>query len=307
VLTLLLLVAPLATAKVDQLSCALDGAPAMDSTIAAAVYMFAATQRCDKNAKGTYDDVKCEIDIASSIQAVSDMINIIIGAVNKCDTAINTQHAACGAAVGSLTSAAAGLAAGAGGITNWIQDKKTGGDYVVDVTTKELGKCVANVGGAAHGLFSAAAGIKAATKGCAGTDGEACATDVLNVISVLSNIGSAVAHITDQCTGTHNLNGAMTGDILKFVSAANAVATAGMAVDKACKVSEPELAQAQIVEVQVPRLYAAEMAQKMQSSTTMNIALVALLPIAAVVGFVGGRRMSKRNTRAVLPLGEELE
>ena len=141
---------------------------------------------------------------------------------------------------------------GAGGITHWIQDKKTGGDVVVDVTTTELGKCVANVGGAAHGLFSAAAGIKAATKGCAGTDGEACATDVLNVISVLSNIGSAVAHITDQCTGTHNLNGAMTGDILKFVSAANAVATAGMAVDKACTVSEAELAQAQIVEVQVP-------------------------------------------------------
>ena len=97
----------------------------MDSTIAAAVYILASKQRCDKNKKGTHEDVQCEIDITKSIRAVSAMINIIVGAVNKCDAAINTQHAACGAAVGSLTSAAAGLAAGVGGLTHWIEKKSS--------------------------------------------------------------------------------------------------------------------------------------------------------------------------------------
>jgi len=296
VLTLLFVVAPLATAEVDKLTCALDGAPAIDSTIAAAVYMFAATERCDKNKNGTYDDVKCEIDIASSVQSVSDIINIITGAVNKCDSALNKENAACGAAVGSLTSAAAGLAAGVGGLVHWIEHKKAGGDVVVDTTTTTLGKCVANVGGAAHGLFSAASGITAATKGCSGTVGPtgACTIDVLSVISVLSNLGSAVAHVTDQCVPNGNAEGAESADILKFVSAVSAVSSAGIAVSQNCKVSDS-------------RLYAAEMEQKQQSSPTMNIALVALLPIAAVVGFMGGRRMSKqRTTRAMHPVDEEV-
>jgi len=163
------------------------------------------------------------------------------------------------------------------------------------VTTTTLGKCVANVGGAAHGLFSAASGITAATKGCSGTVGPtgACTIDVLSVISVLSNLGSAVAHVTDQCVPKGNAEGAESADILKFVSAVSAVSSAGIAVSQNCKVSDS-------------RLYAAEMEQKQQPSPTMNIALVALLPIAAVVGFMGGRRMSKRTTRAMHPVDEEL-
>merc|ERR1712086_828910 len=121
-----------------------------------------------------------------------------------------------------------------------------------------------------------------------------CATDALNVISVLSNIGAAVAHITDHCVPKGNANGAMSGDILQFVSSVNAVATAGMAVHESCEVSDS-------------RLFALEMEQKEQPSTTSSLALVALLPIAAVVGFMGGRRMRKRDTGAQVLNQVELE
>jgi len=293
-LTLFLLVAPLATAKVDTLTCAIEGSGAIESTIAAAVYMWASTQRCAKTNSG-YDAIKCEIDIASAIKATTDMIDIIVGAVNQCDGAV-TENAACGAAVGTLTSAAAGLAAGGGDLAHWLADNSPGGNIVVDATTTKTGKCVVNVGGAAHGLFGAAAGIKLASKGCDGDSEEGCATDVLNVMSIMANMGSAVAHITDQCTTEGNVEGDMTGDILGLVGALDLVAAAGIAIEKSCKVSDS-------------RLFAVEMDKYKEPSTnnSMNLALAALVPIAAVLSFVGGRRIRSRDAeRRVIHLGEEV-
>jgi len=293
-LTLFLLVAPLATAKVDTLTCAIEGSGAIESTIAAAVYMWASTQRCAKTNSG-FDAIKCEIDIASALKAATDMINIIVGAVSHCDGAV-TENAACGTAVGTLTSAAAGLAAGGGDLAHWLAHNSAGGNIVVDATTTKTGKCVVNVGGAAHGLFGAAAGIKLASKGCDGDSEEGCATDVLNVMSIMANMGSAVAHITDQCTTEGNVEGDMTGDILGLVGALDLVAAAGIAIEKSCKVSDS-------------RLFAVEMDKYKEPSTnnSMNLALAALVPIAAVLSFVGGRRIRSRDAqRRVIHLGEEV-
>merc|ERR1719329_1235858 len=49
------------------------------------------------------------------------MVDIITAAVQKCSGDINTQNAQCGQAVGALASAAAGLTAGGGSLTHWLQ------------------------------------------------------------------------------------------------------------------------------------------------------------------------------------------
>jgi hypothetical protein len=284
----LMAMAPLATA--NDLGCAIEGAGALDSTVNAAVYLWASTQRCDAAASG-HSDIKCAIDVNSAIKSVTDMINIIVSAVNKCGD-VNVKHAACGAAVGQLTSAAAGLGAGGAALAGWLKNSAQPGNIVVDATTTKVGKCVMNVKGVASGIFGAAGGIAAAKKGCSG-DAEVCATNALQVISILSNLGSAIAHSVHYC-GKGDTNADMSGDIVGLVAALDGVAAAGIAIEQNCK-------------VEASRLYLAENEDTTPTTNnSMSIALAALLPVAAILGFVGGRRVQKKVARSsVMHLGEE--
>jgi len=288
----LMAMAPLATA--NTLGCAIEGAGALDSTVNAAVYLWASTQRCSGGSG--HSDVKCAIDVNSAIKSVTDMINIIVGAVNKCGD-VNIKHAACGAAVGQLTSAAAGLGAGGAALAGWLKNSAQPGNIVVDATTTKVGKCVMNVKGVASGIFGAAGGIAAAKKGCSG-EAEVCATNALQVVSILSNLGSAIAHSVHYC-GKGDTNADMSGDIVGLVAALNGVASAGIAIEQNCK-------------VEASRLYLAEKEDATPSTNnSMSIALAALLPVAAILGFVGGRRVQKKVARrdlegaSIIHLGEE--
>jgi len=278
---LVLALAPLAAA--DQLGCAIDGAGATDSTVNAGVFLWAATERCAKKNKG-YDVIKCEIDVTSAVKAISDMANTMVGAVNNCNKDINLKHAACGNAVGSLTSAIAGLGAGAGGLAHWLTKNKTGGHVVVDTTTTKVGKCVMNVKSVANGIFQAAAGVKRATAGCNKDNGEKCATSALEVVSILANMGSAIANSVDDCSAKGDSLADMSGDIVGLVAALDSVAQAGLAIDQQCDVPDA-------------RLYEEAMNTDSSSTPITTIAFAALIPIAVILGFVGGRRARANKER----------
>lgn len=299
---LLCLIAISPVAAADQLGCAIDGAGALDSTVNAGVYMWAATKRCVNNT-ATYHNIKCEIDVASAIQSVINMATIISGAVNKCDKDINTGHAACGQAVAGLASATAGLAAGSGRLAHWLQKKTPGGNIVADATTTKVGFCIVDAKAVASSIFQATAGIKAAMGVCKNDEGEVCATSALQVVSVLANLGSAIAHSVHHCSAKGNSTAAMSGDIIGLVSALDSVAEAGMAIDQKCHVPDS-------------RLYAG-IVQGQTNSWSQPMAMMllgALLPMAAFLGYIGGRRqnpMSKQQVRdvermGIISLGEEM-
>jgi hypothetical protein len=228
------------------------------------------------------------------------MINIIVGAVNKCGD-VDTANAACGQAVGGLTSAAAGLTAGSAGVGSWVADKAEGGNAVVDGSVTKLGKCVMDTKGAANGLFQAAASIQAAQKGCGeGAKEDACAVDALQVVSVMSGLGSAIAHSVSHCSHAGNADAVMSGDILDLISALDAVASAGIKVSQACAVSD-----ARLFEIESGKASAT-------ANNSLSLFLAALLPVAAVLSFVLGRRMGRKSpaTRdieemSIIQLGDE--
>merc|ERR1719238_312485 len=199
-----------------------------------AVYLWASTQRC--SAGSGHSDTKCAIDVQSAIKSVTDMANTIVGAVNHCGA---VKASACGTAVGQLTSATAGLGAGGAALGGWLKNSAQPGNIVVDATTTKVGKCVMNVKGVASGIFGAAGGISNAKKGCSG-DAEVCATNALQVISILSNLGSAIAHSVHYC-GKGDTNADMSGYIVGLVAALNGVASAGIAIEQNCKVSASRL------------------------------------------------------------------
>jgi hypothetical protein len=280
---LLSLVATAAAGKPDTLTCAIDGAGALDSAVNAGVYLWASTERCAENG-AKYDGLKCEIDVTSALKSVIDMTTIITSAVQSCAGEIETVNAQCGQAAGQLASATVGLAAGAGSVTHWIQRNSTGG------TGKELdtkiGKCVIDVKSIANDIFLAAAGIKSATAGCKKDKGEKCAAHALAVVSVLSNLGSAIAHSIAHCPASGNKTAAMSGDIMNFVSVLDNVALAGIAIDEKCKVDDSRLFSIQSVE---------NSNNGGNMLTTSNLVLASLVPLGVVAGYLSGRRQQTVN------------
>lgn len=234
--------------------------------------------------------------MTAALESVIKMVSIITEAVSSCAGDIDSINAQCGQAAGQLASATAGLTSGAGSLTHWIQKKSGGGDAVVDKTTTNVGKCVVDVKNLATDIFQAAAGIKAATAGCKNDKGEKCAAHALGVISVLSNLGSAVAHSIAHCPASGNATAEMSGDMIDFVNDLDNVARAGIAIDEKCSVSDE-------------RLFSIENSNVASSNmpAVNNLIIAAMVPLAAVAGFVGGRRQKSFNKAQTRDIEETLE
>jgi len=279
----LLFFTAIAAASAGNADCAIDGAKAMDQFSDAAIFIWAATERCGK---ATESQVKCEVDIASAIQSVNDMIGVIVSAVGDCG-AIKTDHQACGMAVGELTSAAAGLAAASGGIADACpktMDNIPEGTAKAPGTATNMGLCIVDAKSVVTSLFSASKLLSEAGGVCQGDEfgsKSSCAYKALDIVSALADMGSFLGASVNDCTsvkGNGNDNADCTSNILATISSLHAVAEAGMHIDKECRVDSSRLFLAD-----------QEVAAK-GTSSFMNLALAACLPIAAVLSFVVGRR-----------------
>merc|ERR1719487_929577 len=91
-------------------ACVLNGAQAVSDMTDAAIYTWAATQRCSK---GEQYVMRCEVDAAQAVESANKMVNVIVQSVDSCK-AIKDSNKACGIASGHLTASMAGLAAAAG-------------------------------------------------------------------------------------------------------------------------------------------------------------------------------------------------
>jgi len=278
----LLLCTVIATAVADNADCAVDGAQAMNQFSDAAIFVWAATKRCGK---ATESKVKCEVDITSAMQSVTDMITVIVSAVGDCG-AIKTDHQACGMAVGELTSAAAGLAAASGGIAdacpktknNLPDGKPTGLGQATN-----LGLCIVDAKSVVASLFSASKLLSEAGGVCQGKEfgsKSSCAYKALDIVSALADMGSFLGASVNDCTslkGDGNADAGCSSNILAAISSLHAVAEAGMHIDRDCRVESS-------------RLYLADQEIAAKGTSFLNLALVACLPVAAVLSFVLGRR-----------------
>merc|ERR1719162_2952573 len=263
----LLFLSAIATAVAGNADCAIDGAKAMDEFSDAAIFIWAATKRCGKAKES---QVKCEVDIASAIQSVNNMINVIVNAVGDCN-AIKTDHQACGMAVSELTSAAAGLAAASGGI---VDAKSVVGSLF------SASKLLSEVGGVCQGKEF---GSKSS-----------CAYKALDIVSALADMGAFLGASVNDCTslkGNGNADAGCSSAIIAAVSSLTAVAEAGMHIDRECRVDSS-------------RLFIQEHEVAAKGTSFLNLALAACLPIAAVLSFVMGRRT---RTNYQLAPARELE
>lgn len=194
--------------------CVLDGAEAINEAMDAAVYAWAASQRCTPAALKANNVVKCEIDIATAAESVNRMINVILRSVNECG-AIKSESASCGMAAGRLTAHFAGMSAASGGIVqecaNDLQKKhsfvmrdalrKNGAGLPLTDPRWPQGEqltCAVDIKGGMNQVFQVAADIAQAQKNCDKKDHK-CSYDAIEIISSLSGLGKYILGTIDHC------------------------------------------------------------------------------------------------------------
>jgi len=265
----------------DQAACAVEGSLSVGPLADSVVNIWAATQRCVKGGS----KVECEIDITSAIASVDATITIIVKALANCG-ALNTEHAACGMAVNHLIRDTAGLASEVGGALNacpWPV-KATGLAVPAKLEgATTLGYCVSDAANSMKTLFAAVRSLSTMEK-------DHDAHNSLKLVQVLSELGSflagSVAHCESAIAGKSDSKAACASTVQGMVANLMNVADVAMNVHKACALSEDE------------RLYLETDTQKAtSSSSSMPLAMAALLPISAVLSFVAGSRFAKARAQ----------
>jgi hypothetical protein len=332
-----LLVAGLALVNAhDNTKCALNGARAVDDMLDSAVYIMASIVRCDKSNGAEADPIRCSLDISSAIESVNGMVNVILKAVDKCGK-LKTENHKCGMAVGVLLEGYAGLAAASSGIVakcpnalnhfhpletvgqamanagasagqanNWghgntiatLPGQAAGNANFVNLQGgASLGQCIVNVKNTMKSLFKSIARIMTIKHNCKhNPNGKHCAHNSLKVMSGLIGMGEFLSGAIGKCTPMETAENYKTKSeaicaqySLKLVHQLGVVDRASIEMSKQCELTKDQ------------RLYLEqedlEDDEEASSSGSVTLALSALLPLTAVVGFVGGSRFAKTRTQ----------
>jgi len=202
--------------------------------------IWASTERCKPGLS-----VKCEIDVADTIKSVSATASAIAGMMASCG-AIDETNAQCGLAVNALVGASAGLAAASGEIADFCALHTPGPEELHPVTT-DLGKCTANTGGAINSIFDAKNTISSMQKDCDVSGSKKCTVGILDVVSVVSDLGAHIAGSTAFCQSYAGTGGKSVTDakcskgVLEAVSSLSAVSKIATGVSQACSASSTRL------------------------------------------------------------------
>jgi len=274
----------------DQAKCAVEGGGAVGPLADSILNVWAATTRCEKGGS----TVECAIDITAAVQSVDNMITIIVKALADCGS-LHMEHAECGMAVNHLIADSAGLASEVGGALNACPWPVAATGLAVPTKLEQattLGHCVVDATNSMKTLFAAVHTLSTMHADCESAGGK-CDHNALKLVEVLSQLGSFVAGAVAHCKGymgEKDTKAVCASTVQAMVSNLANVADVGMSVHKACALSEEQ------------RLYLeSDSAKATSSSSSLPMALAALLPISAVLSFVAGSRFAKvraQNARA---------
>jgi len=284
----------------QQGDCVVDGAEAVSDLMDSTMFIWASIQRCGDHAGKGGQEVRCEIAISSAIESVNSMINVILKAVDKCGD-LHGKNKKCGLAAGRLTKSIAGLAAASGGIAEKCPNAPNNkGALTWNKNSMQTPMCVVNLKNSAKSLFKAIKALMKVKNNCEVGLSRKCASNSLRIIGAFAGLGEYLAGTVGQCTsGSTHQDIKCDEQIQKLVKETTQVAQAGIDLSKACEAEVPALGHlpAQVVEVQVPRLYEQDSEKANAPSASANLMLGAFLPVTAIVSFVGGRFYSNRQSR----------
>jgi len=277
----------------NDMKCAIKSVGAVDDLLDATIYIWAATKRCEQAG----ESLRCEVDIASAVESVNGAINVILKTSEKCGS-LKIENPKCGLAAGVLTESLAGLAASSGELR---EDCPALGGRRLSGDLKVGRKCVVDVKHSLKSLFKSIKYMMQIKHKC-DENSHKCAKNGVKLVAALAGLGEYLAGIVGHCVAGDQANVLCASASAKTVKELTNVAKGGVELSHHCHLSES-------------RLYALEDESdetnkpKDVTNSSLTLALAAMLPVAAVLGFMGGSRLSKarptRDFESLMTVAEE--
>jgi len=279
--------------------CVVNSMDATNEVIDMGLKSWAAAERCSTLEDST---VHCVVDITAVITSVSDFIKYILKAIDNCNP-LKESNFACAHAGLKLESELMDLTSKSAKMTTECPNRA---DSIADPDVKSktamdrvsFGVCTLSIKDGMKSIGKAAASFTVHDKWCGANSADwRCADFSLTLAEHLVDIAKYIMNAVTHCghsglfhKGTHCFT-AVTG----VISALAGVGDGAAEIVGHCEEKAPE------------RLYSAT-AESSESPTSMvsplNAVLLALLPVTAIAGFVGGSRLQRggRGTRVVTPV-----
>merc|ERR1740127_125851 len=260
----------------------------------AGIEAWAASERCSTLPDTT---VHCIVDITAVVTSVTRMIEYILKAVNHCGP-IRTTNFKCAQSGLKLSTGLTALTTATAKMTTQCPNR---GASITDPKAHDLaahdrvsmGVCVLSIKDGIKHLAKAAAVFTTRRVHC-GPDSPAweCADMSLAVAEHLVSLGKYILNAASHCGHSHlyhkgtHCGVAVTG----VVAALTEIASGGAEVAGHCAAKKPPPTIPVPTPVPAPRLYAEGEGATAEAplATPLNAVLLALLPVGAVAGFLGG-------------------
>lgn len=277
----------LASANHD-IKCALNVGRSVDEMLDSAIYIWAAVERCGKPGQKMH----CEVDASAAVKSVTGMINIIVESVRQCN---GLKKQRCGNAAGKLVEGVAGLSSASGEIITKCPNQFQGqAETESPIKVSKIATCIVDVKSSMKALLKATKRMMDLEKKCDGEDDRRCAADGLSIVAALASLGEYVVGAVGKCDpaplpSATAIDMECAGAVASLVHELDATGAAATSVSDTC-------------DTEVSRLfenYWPEAAGKREKGgrNSMQWALVALLPIVAVVSFAFGSRLARREEK----------
>jgi len=298
----------ISVASAAKAGCAVDGLRAADDMLDAAIYTWAAVERCNTTLPTTRQDpIRCSLNIASAVEAVNAMVNIVLKSVEACG-GFETEHEKCGLAVGDLTKSFAGLAAGSSGVIakcpNTLNNNKplmtygsasgsfnNAGIAPTSALAQAAGPlgftyCLVNMKDTVKSLFKAMKRVMTLREDCKDSSSDDCAENSLNLVAAIASIGEYTAGAVAKCSNNQKtgMEGACAQESLALTRHVANVADSAEMVNHECTQDAARLFEMEKGEVQTS-----------SAGNSITLGLAAFLPVTAVMAFVAGRRFGNRG------------
>jgi len=269
----------------DDIKCALNVGRSVDEMLDSAIYIWAAVERCGKPGQKLH----CEVDATEAVKSVTGMIRIIVESVRKCN---GLKKHRCGNAAGKLVEGVAGLASASGEIINKCPNQFQGkAESESPIPQSKIATCIVDVKSSMKALLKAVKRMMDLEKKCDGEDDRRCAADGLSIVAALASLGEYVVGAVGKCDpaalpAATAIDMECAGAVAALVHEFDATGAAATSVSDTC-------------DTEASRLFELEAAgkPKKKGRTSMQWALVALLPIAAVVSFAFGSRLARTEQK----------
>jgi hypothetical protein len=267
--------------------CLVDGMGAVDDALDAAMFMWAAIDRCGKAS----EEIKCSVGILSSVQSITGMTNVILKALNKCGDFTNAD-AKCTIAGMRLTKASAGVGATAANVAQHCETPNATNAGAASAIAngnwpqQDPAQCIVDMKDTLKNLFKAISHLLKTNNKCQ-QGAQHCAANAMAVAGALSGMGGYLAGAVGHCSKPNTVSGSICSEAsLQLVEDLTKIGEAGVQLHEHCGLA-------------ATRLYSEIQDNKVQSKSgfsSTNIILAAFVPVTAIASFVGGRFLKSQDT-----------